>query len=145
MRRRVGVAALAAALAFGCAAETARRPEERRPSPHDAEGLGAIDQADTAQRRAYDQLLATRAATTPDCPRACQLADTVCTLAERICSIAAQDPADDPVARRCADARARCARARAAVAGPVAGNRPPSSGSHTPGHGTCAGMVGSVK
>jgi hypothetical protein len=96
------------------------------PTAPAGEDRQAIDEAEAALRRADDELTAARAATAPDCPRACALAANVCALAERICVIAARYPAEDPVARRCADGRARCARARSSVI-PTCGCDPQSA------------------
>ncbi len=112
--RLVGVAIAALAI-LGCAAAPPQRSEELHPGPAGAGDRQAIDEAEAAMRRADAELTAARATTAPDCPRACALAANVCALAERICVIAARYPAEDPVARRCADGRARCLRDRAAV------------------------------
>jgi hypothetical protein len=109
------VAPIVALVTLGCAAAPRQRPEDMHPATPSGEDRRAVDEAEAAMRRADDELTAARAATAPDCPRACGLAANVCALAERICVIAARYPAEDPVARRCADGRARCARARAAV------------------------------
>ncbi|HLK91795.1 MAG TPA: hypothetical protein VKZ18_18030 [Polyangia bacterium] len=117
-RGGLGWLAIAVALGLGCAPELERRAPEARPSSLSDGDRQAVDEAESAQRRAEGELGAAWAAAAPDCPRACELAANVCALAERICAIAARYPAEDPVASRCADGRARCARAEAAVAGP---------------------------
>ena len=119
-------AALVAAVTFGCAAAPPPRSEEMHPPPPAGPDRQAVEEAEAALRRADDELTAARTATAPDCARACALAANVCALAERICIIAARYPAEDPVARRCADGRARCTRARAAVV-PMCGCDPQSA------------------
>ena len=109
------VAALAVLVTFGCAASGTGRSEETHPTTLRGGDHHAVDEAESAMRRADDELTAAGAATTPDCPRACKLAGNVCALAERICVIAARYPTEDSVSRLCTDGRSRCARARAAV------------------------------
>jgi hypothetical protein len=119
-------AALVAVVTFGCAAAPPRESQQIRPPAAGGADLQAADEAEAALRRADDELTALRTAPAPDCPRACALAANVCALSERICLIAGRYPADDPLARRCADGRARCARSRAAVV-PTCGCDPQSA------------------
>lgn len=119
-------AAIVALATIGCAAAPPQRSEDVPSAPTGGGDRGAVDQAEAALRRADEELTAARAGTTPDCPRACELAANVCALAERICVVAARYPAEDPLSGRCADGRVRCARARAAVV-PTCGCDPRSS------------------
>ena len=111
--------ALLGLLPIACAASSARRPEDQRPSSalSDAD-CRAVEGAEQAMRQAEGELASSKAAAVPDCARACELATNVCALAERICAIAARTPADERVSAQCADGRARCAHAAASVAGP---------------------------
>lgn len=76
-------------------------------SPTDQRILAAERELSRAEAELHQQ----KAATSVDCPRACDLTATICQLAERICTLAQQNPADN-LHPRCQDARQRCQRAR---------------------------------
>jgi len=96
------------ALAAACAHEASVGPK--------ADDRRQVEEATQAMRQGEVELLTARAGAAPDCVQACVLADNICALADRICAIAARHPPRDPLAVRCADARARCLRARDTVA-----------------------------